>query len=55
MIFSSRALVLLYMCQKVTIMRIIITFLGLFPKLTEYQHQDSIYKGEVLYPLNKNG
>jgi CRISPR-associated DxTHG motif protein len=28
-------------------MRIVITFLGLFPKLTEYQHQGSIYKGEV--------
>jgi CRISPR-associated DxTHG motif protein len=28
-------------------MRIIITFLGLFPKLTKYQHQGEIYEGQV--------
>jgi CRISPR-associated DxTHG motif protein len=28
-------------------MRVVITFLGLFPKLTEYKYQGRIYKGEV--------
>ncbi|EKV02766.1 CRISPR-associated protein, Csx2 family [Leptolyngbya sp. PCC 7375] len=28
-------------------MRVIITFLGLYPKLTEYQYQNKVYSGEV--------